>query len=1479
MEEYDRHKKSPEKSKIPTLFKKSKTSKQKKSSPKRSSKDAAHSRSASLSPRLRHGIPSSGPVSPYKYCGDYTARKIYGSAENVKGNNYEDLDSFWDVSMTGIHVRSKSQPRSAPGSNSLQRKVQQPEKQVPRRHTLGGSAFRPPEDVPVNVNGNEDDSRKREQFMDMLAKRYPKYAEKISGTSSEDGYPIRPHARRPRDPHRRATVVTYNPANVRDYEDFETMSNVEGPVSFQRGSFMRNSLPIVRSPPNTYDRAMGMVFLVYQDETKKSDLPNEITHLDTVRALFVRSFQEKLNMEYLSSPRRKIYILDPRTSIYYQLEDLRDIKDRTVLKLLESDSDNPQKVREVPPEKRGKRSDQGIYETPATAITDQVRKAQTLPASMSHSYPVYRDPIYASDYDIYRSPTPDLTRSAPSHHPPVNYAHNALYDSPDRIRGDRSTPDRHNLGPIPENIQMQNGYVPVPQTYQDHDGRGRPTYRQQGPQRGPEQHYRSVSPPVQRSQLPPGDPLRRTMSPTPGSGMQIYDYLHGPGGAGAPGAPPQTYIAKGVRANTMVSPLRASGPPPDTRHQPNRHSLAFTPMSPRSADQPVQRSQSYRITPEREQVPMVPPPPRSITPSPTTDPETRVRMEKMEVQLANLTAWVQTAVVTGSSRESSIRSGASTTPSDLGDSKPPSVVGSISDISSQSSHHTIVTQSIKDGILNVARQTSDLKVDLKHLRRIQQLNNESMTDSIQETIKKISKVLTTVPGAEHQVLRQQRSDIDTQCKHYKDDGSKVLRELGDLESSVEEMREDVISRQCRVNLADVEGMALVLSHVTKHLGELRCRFPGLQDHMKKVMSGEMEVVIKEEKFLKDEPDRIEEALKRCKRLTGTLFTLKRLASAQEQRPLHVPSGDRVGGRIATHVDRKELLDNIQAVVPDHQSRLQSIKAADASRERKKKIITQQEALKFGKSLEKATKALKSAAEKEYATKPKSKVDTGCASKGHCEGQDSKPDPSCVIKPQSTSETPLTTKFSVPLTSSTTEKIVLSSSTKGSDGATQRKQIDEKIVRTTSDTKVPPSSLSSTEEENIKRSAAKLSIQKNAARAAFFSSLTTPPTSPSEEKKGVSPDSRDSPTRTTMDYTVRISPCRSTVSGATKYIVKDSTNIKSSSSATRPTAKVSFSSPSSSSSSSDSSPSPNSPILVSARASNIPRFSARPETESREKFTYQKEATVQKPSILKSSGSRSDQNKSKEVTLTGSDKNISFEDKQGENSRSSESILKISDQEKSKEISPSNVQTVPRSQSETVSSPSNKPDVRPKKIPPPPPPRRSSKLVRSGPGLMSPVGQDESKSDIHDSIIVAGNNDGTVKSATTCTSTPKPAIPQKPSRITRDRILSDQSKQTVEKNTNLNGAAIKPKSSVDVKKDSDELGHEDREGSIDSSASSSSSSESQQSVVEKDRSTATTPNGGPSTRKPKPPPPVRKSSLADSFEEKSNSGKTDDVNKS
>jgi len=40
----------------------------------------------------------------------------------------------------------------------------------------------------------------------------------------------------------------------------------------------------------------------------------------------------------------------------------------------------------------------------------------------------------------------------------------------------------------------------------------------------------------------------------------------------------------------------------------------------------------------------------------------------------------------------------------------------------------------------------------------------------------------------------------------------------------------------------------------------------------------MEKVVREEKFLKEEPDRLESALRRCKKLTGTLVTLKRFVA-------------------------------------------------------------------------------------------------------------------------------------------------------------------------------------------------------------------------------------------------------------------------------------------------------------------------------------------------------------------------------------------------------------------------------------------------------------------------------------------------------------------------------------------------------------------------------------------------------------------------
>ncbi|CAD5118007.1 DgyrCDS6748 [Dimorphilus gyrociliatus] len=101
---------------------------------------------------------------------------------------------------------------------------------------------------------------------------------------------------------------------------------------------VKSTLPIVRDPNRTLEKPMGLVLLTWRSETKRSTLPNEVTSLDTVKALFVRSFSDTLSMSPSCWLTRKIYILDDATNVYYELENVQDVKDRSVLKVVESTS-------------------------------------------------------------------------------------------------------------------------------------------------------------------------------------------------------------------------------------------------------------------------------------------------------------------------------------------------------------------------------------------------------------------------------------------------------------------------------------------------------------------------------------------------------------------------------------------------------------------------------------------------------------------------------------------------------------------------------------------------------------------------------------------------------------------------------------------------------------------------------------------------------------------------------------------------------------------------------------------------------------------------------------------------------------------------------------------------------------------------------------------------------------------------------------
>uniref|UniRef100_A0A7N5K767 KIAA1217 n=1 Tax=Ailuropoda melanoleuca TaxID=9646 RepID=A0A7N5K767_AILME len=210
--------------------------------------------------------------------------------------------------------------------------VSRSSRNIPRRHTLGGP--RSSKEI-LGMQTSEMD-RKREAFLEHLKQKYPHHATAIMGHQER----LRDQTRSPKLSH------SPQPPNLGDPiehlsetsgDSLEAMSEGEAPSPFSRGSRTRASLPVVRSTNQTKERSLGVLYLQYGDETKQLRMPNEITSADTIRALFVSAFPQQLTMKMLESPSVAIYIKDESRNVYYELNDVRNIQDRSLLKVYNKD--------------------------------------------------------------------------------------------------------------------------------------------------------------------------------------------------------------------------------------------------------------------------------------------------------------------------------------------------------------------------------------------------------------------------------------------------------------------------------------------------------------------------------------------------------------------------------------------------------------------------------------------------------------------------------------------------------------------------------------------------------------------------------------------------------------------------------------------------------------------------------------------------------------------------------------------------------------------------------------------------------------------------------------------------------------------------------------------------------------------------------------------------------------------------------------
>ncbi|CAG9823610.1 unnamed protein product [Phaedon cochleariae] len=299
---------------------------------------------------------------------------------------------------------------------------------------------------------------------------------------------------------------------------------------------------------------------------------------------------------------------------------------------------------------------------------------------------------------------------------------------------------------------------------------------------------------------------------------------------------------------------------------------------------------------------------RSGSITPVIDEEIRLRVENMERQLANLTGLVQKALtqpppashlqVPGRDgyRDKSVSFEKSVSfsdePPDMNSPKqhspqhaerdrlkpcpPPKPSAASPSYDSRIYRDLQLTPEMYNQLRGLQKKAKELRTEVRNLRRMSQAQAHSVKETVRDAFIKIRAVLMAGGDQVWQAgMDQERVRLNRDEDLYKQEMLRLENDLGELESTVEELRGNVINRKTRVNMSDVENMALILSKSSKTVADLKLRFPGLQDCMKTFLSTEMEKMMREETFLKEEPERLESALRRCKKLTGTLVTLKR----------------------------------------------------------------------------------------------------------------------------------------------------------------------------------------------------------------------------------------------------------------------------------------------------------------------------------------------------------------------------------------------------------------------------------------------------------------------------------------------------------------------------------------------------------------------------------------------------------------------------
>ncbi|XP_074973079.1 SRC kinase signaling inhibitor 1 isoform X1 [Phalacrocorax aristotelis] len=735
--------------------------------------------------------------------------------------------------------------------------------------------------------------RKRDAFMDHLKNKYPQHALALRGQQERmrDQQPNYWSFKTRSSRHSQGSqpgLADQAKLSFASAESLETMSEAELPLGFNRMNRFRQSLPLSRSTSQTKLRSPGVLFLQFGDETRRVHITHEISSMDTLHALIVHMFPQKLTMGMLKSPNTAILIKDESRNVFYELEDVRDIQDRSIIKI----------YRKEP-----------LYASfPASHITNGDLRREMVYTSRESSPTRRLNNMSPASHLTSGSPPPVLQSSSPSRSRmsysggrPPSYAGSPVHHS-ERLS---NLPPAQGVSPSPSAILERRDVKPD----EDLAGKNVVLVKNEGLYADPYGmvHEGRLSITSTQSLAGMGDPFGysgglykrgsvRSLSTYSAAALQteledslykpnapIYSDTYGPGlGFRMPPSSPQK-MADGrlVDVQPGQSPHSPySGPP--SRSSPVRQSFRKDSCSSVFMDSPVNkpRNPSSSGPPELFPGPGDRPLSGFGSPGPAKDAETRERMEAMEKQIASLTGLVQSALLRGSEAETPSEKteatnggtppSASTSRSGMGTPVPAPPPPSAT--STPAGQPTAITRlHMQLHLHDLQQNASDLRNQLQQLKKLQLQNQETVKTMLRRTETEISVRVTDTMRKHEDPLQRQRSLVEEERLRYLNEEELITQQLNDLEKSVEKIQKDLAHNHRLIPVQELEEKAVVLKQLGETLTDLKAQFPSLQSKMRVVLRVEVEAV----KFLKEEPNRLDGLLKRCKTVTDTLAQIRR----------------------------------------------------------------------------------------------------------------------------------------------------------------------------------------------------------------------------------------------------------------------------------------------------------------------------------------------------------------------------------------------------------------------------------------------------------------------------------------------------------------------------------------------------------------------------------------------------------------------------